>query len=169
MLPYLIESAPSLSAADINRFEQALDVGFPQAFRDFYLATNGGYIDDALNGNDLLLAGFVPIKHGRVPMEQAYRELVEDVPALAGKCLLPLTKAAIISCYRWTVLITARSAYGSWTPSTTMRSPMTSQRFSTGSRGDSTSTAHKFSRAASQKRGAGSKPANVDPNAIILL
>ncbi|KQQ49283.1 hypothetical protein ASF84_23575 [Pseudomonas sp. Leaf127] len=85
MLPYLIESAPSLSAADINRFEQALDVGFPQAFRDFYLATNGGYIDDALNGNDLLLAGFVPIKHGRVPMEQAYRELVEDAPALAGK------------------------------------------------------------------------------------
>ncbi|MBD8576536.1 SMI1/KNR4 family protein [Pseudomonas syringae] len=85
MLPYLIESAASLSKADIHSFEQRLEGRLPEAFRDFYLAINGGYIDDALNGNDLLLAGFVPIKYGRVPMEQAYSELVEDVPALVGK------------------------------------------------------------------------------------
>ena len=65
--------------------ESSLGGTVPPNFRQLYLESNGGYVDDSQGGNTLLLAGFVPIKYGRIPMELAYKELVEDYPQMKGR------------------------------------------------------------------------------------
>ncbi|MDC3744213.1 SMI1/KNR4 family protein [Pseudomonas syringae pv. syringae] len=85
MLIPLIDSAQQISDADIENVEKEIGGKFPSDFKNMYLSINGGNIDDSDESNSLLLAGFVPMKYGQIPMEQAYRELVEDFPTLKGK------------------------------------------------------------------------------------
>lgn len=85
MLIPLIDSAPQISNTDIEHLEKEIGGELPSEFKDIYLNINGGNIDDSEESNSLLLSGFVPIKYGQVPIEQAYKELVEDFPALKGK------------------------------------------------------------------------------------
>ncbi|WP_122523820.1 SMI1/KNR4 family protein [Pseudomonas viridiflava] len=85
MLIPLVDSEAKLSNSEIDDFELALNAKLPSSFKDLYCAKNGGYIDDQKGGNSLLLAGFVPIKYGRLPIEQAYKELVDDYPSLVGR------------------------------------------------------------------------------------
>lgn len=84
MLVLLVNAEKELSGADLDSLEGVLGGRLPLEFRQLYLSSNGGYIDDAQGGNGLLLAGFVPVKYGRIPMELAYKELVEDFPHLKG-------------------------------------------------------------------------------------
>lgn len=85
MLIPLINTEKEISCADLEFLEERLGGTLPPDFRRLYLSSNGGYIDDAQGGNDLLLAGFVPIKYGRIPMDIAYKELVEDFPQMKGR------------------------------------------------------------------------------------
>ena len=85
MLMALVGAEEKLFDGDLDALENALGGELPAEFRRLYLSSNGGCIDDAQGGNDLLLAGFVPIKHGRIPIDRAYKELVEDCPELKGK------------------------------------------------------------------------------------
>ncbi len=81
----LIDPGQELSNADLDSLEVLLGGKVPLEFRRLYLASNGGYIDDSQEGNALLLAGFVPIKYGRIPMELAYKELTRDFPQMKGR------------------------------------------------------------------------------------
>lgn len=85
MLISLVGTEKELSCADLDFMEGILGGRLPPEFRRFYLSSNGGYIDSAQGGNDLLLAGFVPIKYGRIPMGIAYKELVEGFPQMKGR------------------------------------------------------------------------------------
>lgn len=85
MLISLVDTEKELSCVDLDLLEGVLGGRLPPEFRRLYLSSNGGYIDDAQGGNDLLLAGFVPIKYGRIPMDMAYKELIEDFPQMRGR------------------------------------------------------------------------------------
>ncbi|WP_233100430.1 SMI1/KNR4 family protein [Pseudomonas putida] len=85
MLIPLSDTEKAISCADLDFLEEVLGGRLPPEFRRLYLSSNGGYIGDAQGGNDLLLTGFVPIKYGRIPMDIAYRELVEDFPQMKGR------------------------------------------------------------------------------------
>lgn len=81
----LIDSELAISEVEIDELQAKLGGKFPQAFRRLYLARNGGFIGDKEDGNTLLLAGFVAIKFGRLPIDLAYRELISDYPHMHGK------------------------------------------------------------------------------------
>ncbi|MCI0915358.1 SMI1/KNR4 family protein [Pseudomonas putida] len=85
MLIPMISTEKEISSADLDLLEEVLGDRLPPEFRRLYLSSNGGYIDDAQGGNDLLLAGFIPIKYGRIPIDIAYKELVLDFPRMKGR------------------------------------------------------------------------------------
>ncbi|MBF7144346.1 MULTISPECIES: SMI1/KNR4 family protein [Pseudomonas] len=84
MLINLKNSQPGLVIVDVNNLEEILKVKFPNDLVSFYLAQNGGDLEEN-EPNSLLLSGFVPIKYGEIPVELAYEELISDFPHLSGK------------------------------------------------------------------------------------
>jgi len=116
MLMALVDAEEKLFDGDLDALENALGSELPAEFRRLYLSSNGGCIDDAQGGNDLLLAGFVPIKHGRIPIDRAYKELVEDCPELKGKMPFAFDEGGIIFCLLCWEKNRGRSACGLWIP-----------------------------------------------------
>lgn len=83
----LEESQKKLSPEDLVIFEQQYNLHLPEDFVKFYLNYNGGYLPESDENNPYLLGGFLPIKYGRVPIEEHYKDLMEGFPELKG--LLP--------------------------------------------------------------------------------
>lgn len=80
----LEDSGQALSVQELIEFQNGFGVQLPLAFRQFYLAHNGGDLSDGNADNDFLLGGFTPIKYGAAPIEVVYRDLVDSLPSLEG-------------------------------------------------------------------------------------
>lgn len=80
----LEESQKKLSPEELAAFEQQYNVSLPEDFVQFYLNYNGGYLPESDEDNPYLLGGFLPIKYGRVPIEEHYKDLTESFPELKG-------------------------------------------------------------------------------------
>lgn len=72
------ESEKKLTQDDFFEFEKYFGKKFPDGFRDFYLENNGGYLPESEHPAPLLFSGFIPIKHGKVPIEKTYQDLTDD-------------------------------------------------------------------------------------------
>ncbi|NUL38301.1 SMI1/KNR4 family protein [Kosakonia sacchari] len=83
----LEKSQQKLNPDELAVFEQQLNVSLPKDFVKFYMDYNGGYLPESDEDNPYLLGGFLPIKYGRVSIEEHYKDITESFPEL--KELIP--------------------------------------------------------------------------------
>lgn len=86
MIP-LDDAENPISAADFDPIELRFAAKLPKAFKDFYLANNGGYPQgNRIRGDKFVYSinGFTPIKHGKLPMEKLTKDYAESFPELIG-------------------------------------------------------------------------------------
>lgn len=76
----LEESEKKLSSDELNEFNRTFGGKIPLSFISFYMNFNGGYPPDNGESNYFLLGGFNPIKHGDLPIEDVYSDLIDDFP-----------------------------------------------------------------------------------------
>ncbi|MBN6151536.1 SMI1/KNR4 family protein [Xanthomonas sp. AmX2] len=93
----LEDSGQALSVQELIEFQDGFGAQLPEAFRQFYLAHNGGDLSDSNGDNDFLLGGFTPIKYGVAPVEVVYRNLVDSLPSLEG--LVPFAYDCVGNSY----------------------------------------------------------------------
>lgn len=74
----LEESQQKLNPDELAAFEQQFNVSLPEDFVKLYMDYNGGYLPESDEDNPYLLGGLLPIKYGRVSIEEHYKDITES-------------------------------------------------------------------------------------------
>ncbi|KVR80880.1 hypothetical protein WK24_29120 [Burkholderia vietnamiensis] len=76
------DTEQAVSDNDLRELEQVVQVSLPEAFKQHYLAHNGGYPVDVeeVVGRDYVFPfyGFFPLKYGALRIETVRKDLAED-------------------------------------------------------------------------------------------
>ncbi|QKZ03788.1 SMI1/KNR4 family protein [Pseudomonas eucalypticola] len=81
------DSELPINLGDFSHIESLAGGALPSSFKKFYLLRNGGYLESKeLYGDECVydIHGFESLKHGDLPIEQLYQDLVESYEFLAG-------------------------------------------------------------------------------------
>lgn len=83
----LEDSAEKLNLGDFVELEKLVGASLPSAFKKFYLAHNGGYIENKdLVAQDFVYSihGFDSVKHGDSTIEESYADFLDSYEYLSG-------------------------------------------------------------------------------------
>ena len=97
-----------ISTLEFDEFTKTIGSTPSEYFRNFYIANNGGAIDDSTTeSNAFLLNSFLSIKNGDTTIEDTYKQLIKGEPELIN--LVPF---AYDDCGNIFVLSARNNDYG---------------------------------------------------------
>ncbi|WP_226478704.1 SMI1/KNR4 family protein [Pseudomonas sp. MWU16-30323] len=72
-----------ISNTEFDEFTKSIGSMPSKYFRDFYIANNGGTLDEStIENNAFLLNSFLSIKNGEATIEDTYKQLIKGQPDL---------------------------------------------------------------------------------------